>query len=617
MEWLSKDFGLCYKPPKRGVFDVLIVGSGYGGAVAASRMARARRKKNGADEAGPEPLYSEIAVLERGREFVPGEFPNDIANLPGQVRLQRWDVEGMTGNPNGLFDIHYGFGLATLVGNALGGTSQINANVAMRADPKIFTTSRWPAALRDMPDPLDVYYERVARALDARPVSDRREPPPKLRALARLARELGANTNEPCDDFGAIPARDGEPLFVRPPLAVTPAAAENADSAGRNPQVPVATVRLPEPRGAETRNNVGVLQSECLNCGDCVTGCNHAAKNTLTMNYLPDAYRQGATIYTGATVVGVFPARHRRRPRDTAKWEVVVLRSGQSLPYGLDDAEMRKWLNGRENGARRSIPLRTERVILAAGTLGSTEILLRSRQLYGLPVSSRLGHAFSANGDDLWFGFNQDSPVHAIGWGAYKRAEKYSEGGAKEERGEKHEEKPKPGPTITALIDMRPMFPPCDERAIVVEDGIIPGALRDLLHEILTTGALLHRLGDCRSASAKDDPAAIHDRELEHTQVYLSMGHDTASGRIRLQNHRAYIDWPEFKNDPVHASHERVRRVAAKLGGVVLQNPSEEETLVWQHPDNDPGSAPEALLAQARAVGRRLIESAPLPADAS
>ena len=60
-------------------FDVVVVGSGYGGAVAACRFAEAGLR---------------VAVLERGREYLPGEFPNDIAELPGHVRIDRAGHDG-------------------------------------------------------------------------------------------------------------------------------------------------------------------------------------------------------------------------------------------------------------------------------------------------------------------------------------------------------------------------------------------------------------------------------------------------------------------------------------------------------------------------------------------
>ncbi len=65
---------------------------------------------------------------------------------------------------------------------------------------------------------------------------------------------------------------------------------------------------------------------------------------------------------------------------------------------------------GRGAFRRRVASVLADVVVLAAGTLGSTEILLRSRDL-GLPVSDRLGHGFSGNGDVLAFAYDTDAPV--------------------------------------------------------------------------------------------------------------------------------------------------------------------------------------------------------------
>ncbi|HSH06079.1 MAG TPA: hypothetical protein VLA41_00345, partial [Burkholderiales bacterium] len=80
-------------------FDVVIVGSGYGGAVAAARFA-AMQDARGA------PLR--VCVLERGREYLPGTFPNRFADLPGDVRLTRPDEPGAKGQRDGLFDFRLG-----------------------------------------------------------------------------------------------------------------------------------------------------------------------------------------------------------------------------------------------------------------------------------------------------------------------------------------------------------------------------------------------------------------------------------------------------------------------------------------------------------------------------
>src|SRR5438874_8611063 len=133
MKWLSDSVeSLICGPDRERAFEVIVVGSGYGGAVAAYRFA----------EAG----YS-VCVLERGEEYVPGEFPNDLSNIAKHVRLERSDRAGVTGRREGLFDVRLHGTVTTLVGNALGGTSQINANVAMQADPQLFKEPCWPQAV--------------------------------------------------------------------------------------------------------------------------------------------------------------------------------------------------------------------------------------------------------------------------------------------------------------------------------------------------------------------------------------------------------------------------------------------------------------------------------------
>src|SRR5437867_11747986 len=139
MRWLSESVealiasGLKDKDGKNIVHGVAVVGSGYGGAVAALRLAEKRCDKGRCD----------ITVLERGEEYLPGEFPNDIANLPSHIRLERWNKNETEGYESGLFDLRVGENTGVLVGNALGGTSQINANVAVEPDPRVFEEG-WP-----------------------------------------------------------------------------------------------------------------------------------------------------------------------------------------------------------------------------------------------------------------------------------------------------------------------------------------------------------------------------------------------------------------------------------------------------------------------------------------
>ena len=111
-------------------YDVVVVGSGYGGGVAASRLARMGKR---------------VAVLERGREFVTGEFPARFPDLRGEMQLRGRNMR--LGPPTGLYDVRFGADMHVLVGCGLGGGSLINAGVALRPDPRVFRDPVWPGQI--------------------------------------------------------------------------------------------------------------------------------------------------------------------------------------------------------------------------------------------------------------------------------------------------------------------------------------------------------------------------------------------------------------------------------------------------------------------------------------
>jgi cholesterol oxidase len=112
-------------------YDVVVVGSGYGGAIAAARLARAGRS---------------VCVLERGREMRAGDFPSSALGAVGQLQVHRGSRR--LGRATGLFDLRAGDDLSVVVGCGLGGTSLINAGVALRPPPWVYDDDRWPTALR-------------------------------------------------------------------------------------------------------------------------------------------------------------------------------------------------------------------------------------------------------------------------------------------------------------------------------------------------------------------------------------------------------------------------------------------------------------------------------------
>ena len=390
-------------------YTVVVVGSGYGGGIAASRLARARAADN-----------SEISVcvLERGMEFQPadfdqnghiikkGEYPDSLEDAVPQVQVDY--PKHHVGSRIGLYDVRMNKEINVFVGCGLGGTSLLNANVCEEAEKEVFEQIEWPKEIRtdEGQAELQIGYER-ARAMLRPTKYDSKTDPQKYPPLLKL---------EALEKSAAFMGKEFRPL----PINV------NFD-------------KLPE-----GKNHVGVDQRPCVGCGDCMTGCNYRAKNTVLMNYLPDAKNHGAEIFTGAAV--------RYLERKDNRWLVHY----QVLVHGeekLDD------------------PTRTvsaDLVVLGAGTLGSTEILLRSR-VKGLSISNRIGSHFTGNGDVLGLAYNCDQAINGVGFGELRPGE----------LGEVR-------PTITGGIDMRKQ--PRLEDSIVIEDGSMAGAYTRLLPGIFGLG---------------------------------------------------------------------------------------------------------------------------------
>ncbi len=135
-------------------------------------------------------------------------------------------------------------------------------------------------------------------------------------------------------------------------------------------------VEVPDPYfGGE-----GPARTGCVKCGQCVLGCRYGAKNTLVKNYLWLAERRGVEVRDGRQVVDL-------RPLGSADggegWEVLHVPTPPA-----------------RNRVARS--LRARGVILAGGTLGTNELLLRCRERGGLPrLSPRLGRLVRTNSEAI------------------------------------------------------------------------------------------------------------------------------------------------------------------------------------------------------------------------
>ena len=441
-------------------YDVIIVGSGYGGGVSASRLARAGKK---------------VAVLERGREFVTGEFPSRFPELRSELRITSRSMT--SGSPTALYDLRIGEDIHVLVGCGLGGGSLVNAGVSLRPDPRVFGDEVWPGQLRQ-DGLLNDGYRRAEAWLRPSP-HPRAGGFEKYRAIAGAAETMGCQMRN------------------------TPVAVSFEDNV----------------------NPAGLHQPACTSCGDCCSGCNVGAKNTVAVTYLPDAVRHSAELFTEIKV-------QRITKRPDGAWQVEARPSGSKT-------------NGKGGGDQ--ILLEADVVILAAGTLGSTEILLRSAEA-GLAVSDRLGQRFSANGDIIAFGYGGSQVVNAIGVGHPSKIEGFEVGSS-----------------VTGQLEYRDSDNLDFEYA--VQDGAMPSPIAPVLPVMfLPNGRLLGAVQSLISGVYKGPFARL--------QTFFAVSHDSASGRFALDGDRLKLSWPGAKDEPVY---ERLGVALSKIAGHVegsyVQNP--------------------------------------------
>ncbi|MFI7028763.1 FAD-dependent oxidoreductase [Microbispora rosea] len=324
--------------------DAVVVGSGFGGAVAAYRLA----------EAG-----LSVVVLERGRAYAPGDFPRG----PAQLGRAFWDpAEGLYG----MFDIWSFSDCDSVVASGLGGGSLVYANVMLRKDEDWFVHEQalpgggyesWPVTRAD----LEPHYDAVERMIGVSPYPLSHagfDDTLKTLAMRDAAAELGLD-------------------WRLPPLAVS-----FAPSPGAQPcqDVPIA--------GPAYGNLHGVPRRTCRLCGECDLGCNEGAKNSLDHTYLSAARHHGADLRTLHEV-------RRIRPRVGGGYDVQYV---EHMPRG-DEAGSDGDGPPRWTGPHT---ISCDRLVLAAGTYGTSYLLLKNRAAFPA-LSGTLGTRFCGNGDMLAF----------------------------------------------------------------------------------------------------------------------------------------------------------------------------------------------------------------------
>ncbi len=461
-------------------YEAVVIGSGFGGAINACRLSKK--------------WPGQVLVLERGKRYPKGSFPrspHDMGRNFWNVQAEDRATQGMKSSEDtrGMFDVRCFDHLDVVVCAGLGGGSLIYANVFLEPPEDVFD-DRWPATCKK--SDLAPYYGVAKEVLGARPVPQGDDPRRRIVRTERfreVAEKLGRSSK--LTDINVFFGNDFE---------------------------------NPLPIGEQDRNRYGALQTSCVYCAECDVGCNTHSKNTLDLNYLFVAEnRYQADIRTEHLVD-----------------KIAALNAEGDEDPGADGSHgYRVYFRDLRTGDDALDSVRARRIVISAGSLGSTEILLRCKERFAtLPnISDRLGQQFSPNGDFLGFVL-----------------------------GGKEESVPNYGPVITQRTDFNLLDDFDRDRAFVLEDaaypafaawlteGLKPGFLRlgalwrtiKSVSSRLLRGASLGSVGYALSSILSDDVS-------QNTSVLLCMGLDKANGVMRLDsNGHIEIHWPYRDSKPLY-----------------------------------------------------------------
>ncbi len=301
-------------------YDVLVIGSGFGGSVTALRLTEKGYK---------------VGVLEAGARLADGDFADTS-----------WDLRKFLFNPTlgcyGIQRIDVVKDSLILAGAGVGGGSLVYANTLYEPLDPFYADPSW-AHITDWKSELAPFYDQAKRMLGvvATPAMT-----PADEVMKDVAEQMGVG-----DSFHMAPVG----VFFGDP--------------GAPAGTPVADPFF----GGE-----GPVRNTCLNCGECMTGCRHNAKNTLVKNYLYLAEKNGAVIHPLTTVTRVVP-RTQGGFRVHAQWTKAKLSRGRARKIFTAD-----------------------QVVFAAAAIGTQKLLHQLRRTGDLPrISDRLGLLSRTNSESI------------------------------------------------------------------------------------------------------------------------------------------------------------------------------------------------------------------------
>lgn len=307
-------------------YDVVIVGSGFGGSVAALRLTEKGYR---------------VAVIEAGKRFV--ERPEDVTDKDTAAFVKTsWNTRDFLWAPQlgcfGIQRIHLLDDVMILAGAGVGGGSLVYANTLYEPLDAFYRDRQW-AHITDWKSELAPYYDQAKRMLGVRTYP---RMTPADERMQEVADEMGVGDSFHLAPVGVFFGTDGQPEGT--------------------------TVEDPYFGGK------GPARTTCTNCGECMTGCRHNAKNTLVKNYLYLAEQAGAKVLPMTTVRAVHPLEEG--------YAVAVSRTGR--------------------GSRRTRRITAQHVVFAAGTYGTQKLLHKMKTDGILPrLSDRLGVLTRTNSEAI------------------------------------------------------------------------------------------------------------------------------------------------------------------------------------------------------------------------
>jgi len=291
-------------------FDVVIIGSGFGGSVSALRLSEKGYK---------------VAVIEAGRRFEDNDFPKTSWRLNKFLYFPRIGL-------NGIQRIHFLKDVLILCGAGVGGGSLVYANTLYVPPNSYFEDKQW-SGITDWKTELEPFYDLAKRMLG---VVENPYFSPSDEVIKRVAEAQGRSHT----------------------FRLTPVGVHFGAGEGKPTEDPFF-------------GGVGPQRKGCTNCGECMTGCRHNAKNTLLKNYLYLAEKIGAKIFPGLAVTNL--------KQNEDGWQITARKSS-----GFGNKQFS-----------------AKQVIVAAGTYNTQKLLLQMQETNLPKISKRLGYLSRTNSESL------------------------------------------------------------------------------------------------------------------------------------------------------------------------------------------------------------------------